>query len=83
MLAYQHLKDFDQSIDCAVEMLSIGYETSPLLILAGISKPTNFFEAEKYLLSSLIELDIALPQKQDAIVGYCKNFIEKWLNQWM
>ena len=47
MLAYQHLKDFDQSIDWTVEMLSIGYETSSLLILAGISKPTNFFEAEK------------------------------------
>lgn len=79
MLAYQHLKDFniDQAVDWAVEMLSIGYETPSLLILAGISKPTNFFEAEKYLLSSLNELDIVLPEKHDAIVAYCRTFIEK------
>lgn len=48
MLAYQYLKDFniDQVIDWAIEMLQKGYETPSLLILAGISKPTNFFEAE-------------------------------------
>lgn len=32
-------------------MLSCGYETQSLLILAGLSKPTYFFEAEKCLLS--------------------------------
>ncbi|HKG06653.1 MAG TPA: hypothetical protein VKB19_09365 [Pedobacter sp.] len=78
-MAYQHLKDFniDQAVDWAVEMLSIGYETPSLLILAGISKPTNFFEAEKYLISSFNELEIALPEKHDAIVAYCRTFIEK------
>jgi hypothetical protein len=71
MLAYQHLKNFDidQAIDWAVEMLSLGYETPSLLILAGISKPTNFFEAEKYLLRSINELGIELPEEHDAIVG--------------
>lgn len=79
ILAYQYLKDFDidQSIDWAVEMLSLGYDTPSLLILAAISKPTNFFEAEKYLLSSFSELGIMLPEKHDAIVRYCKTFIEK------
>lgn len=71
MLAYPYLVSFDidQSIDWAVEMLSLGYETPSLLILAGFSKPTNFFEAEKYLLSSLNEIGIALPGKSDAISG--------------
>jgi len=79
MLAYQYLKEFniDHAIDWALEMLSRGYETPSLVILAGISKPTNFFEAEKYLLASLNELGIVLPEKQDAIVRYCRTFIEK------
>lgn len=79
MVAYQHLKNFniDQAVDWALEMLLRGYESPSLLILAGISKPTNFFEAEKYLLNSLNELGIALPEKQDAIIGYCRTFIEK------
>jgi len=79
ILAYQYLEDFniDQAVDWAQEMLTLGYDTPSLLILAGISKPTNFFEAEKYLLSSLNELGIALPEKHDAIVEYCKTFIEK------
>ncbi|MBT2561173.1 hypothetical protein J7E50_10055 [Pedobacter sp. ISL-68] len=79
MLAYRYLKDFDidQSIDWAVEMLSLGYETPSLMILAGISKPANFFEAEKHLLSSFNELVIVLPEKHEAIVGYCRTFIEK------
>jgi len=79
MLAYRYLKDFDidQSIDWAVEMLSLGYETPSLLILAGISKPANFFETEKYLLSSFNELVIMLPEEYEAIVGYCRTFIEK------
>lgn len=79
MLAYQHLKDFnsDQAVDWALEMISLGYDTPSLLILAGITKPTNFFEAEKYLLSSFIELGITLPEEHDAIVAYCRTFIEK------
>jgi len=79
MLAYRYLKDFDidQSIDWAVDMLSLGYETPSLLILAGISKPANFFEAEKYLLSSFDELGFALPEEHEAIVRYCRTFIEK------
>ncbi|KIO75085.1 hypothetical protein TH53_22865 [Pedobacter lusitanus] len=79
MLAYQHLKDFniDHAVDWALEMLLKGYETPSLLILSGISKPTSFFEAEKYLLNSLKELGIAVPEKQEAIIGYCRNFIEK------
>ena len=79
MLAYKHLKDFniDQAVDWAIEMLLSGYDTPSLIILASISKPTNFFEAEKYLISSLNELDIALPEKDGAIMAYCRSFIEK------
>ena len=79
ILAYKYLQDFniDESIDWAVDMLSLGYETPSLLILAGLSKPTNFFEAENYLLGSLKELKIELPERHEAIIGYCRDFIEK------
>lgn len=79
ILAYQHLKDFniDHTVDWSIEMLSLGYETPSLLILAGISKPTNFFESERFLLASLNELGILLPEKRNAIAGYCRTFIVK------
>lgn len=79
ILAYRELEDFniDLAVDWAVEMLTLGYETPSVLILAGISKPTSFFEAEKYLLNSLNELGIVLPERHEAIIGYCKHFIEE------
>ena len=77
ILAYKQLQGFniDQAVDWAVEMLCLGYETPSILILAGISKPTNFFETEKHLLDSLKELGITLPEKHEAILGYCKYLI--------
>lgn len=77
ILAYKELHDFniDQAVDWAFEMLCLGYETPSILILAGICKPTNFFETEKYLLGSLKELGIAVPEKHEAILGYCKYLI--------
>lgn len=77
ILAYKELQDFsiDQAVDWAGEMLCLGYETPSILILAGISKPANFFETEKYLLESLKELGIKLPEKHEAILGYCKYLI--------
>ena len=79
MLAYQHLRDFnmDEAVDWATEMLMLDYESSSLAILAGLTKPTNFFEAETYLLASLNELNITLPEKHESIVGYCRTYIEK------
>lgn len=79
ILAYRELPNFnmDDSIDWAIEMLELGYDTPSLLMLAGISKPTNFLETEYYLLHSLKELDIQIPNREDAILGYCKYYIEK------
>ena len=77
ILAYKELEDFkmDNSIDWAVEMLQLGYETPSLLILAGISKPTNFFESEKYLIDTINELNLKIPERKEAIFLYCKDII--------
>ncbi|WP_316787706.1 hypothetical protein [Pedobacter frigoris] len=78
-MAYRELQDFnsDQIVDWAIEMLALGHETPSILILAGISKPTNFFETEKYLLDALRELGMLIPERHEAILGYCKYFIEQ------
>jgi hypothetical protein len=79
MLAYKYLKDFniEESIDWAVDMITLGYETPSLLILAGISKPAHFFETEKYLIQALDELGFTIPSKDEALLLYSRLLIEQ------
>jgi hypothetical protein len=79
ILAYKELDDFNMSdsIDWAVDMLGIGYESPSLLILAGLSKPTDLYEAEEYLKGSIKELGLKIPERNVAISQYCKYLIEK------
>src|SRR6188768_4047904 len=79
ILAYRELKNFDfnDAIDWAIEMLLLDYETPSLLILAGLSKPVYSFETENYLLSSLKELNLQIPERHEAILNYCKDFIRE------
>jgi hypothetical protein len=79
ILAYKELDDFnmDDSIDWAVDMLGIGYESPSLLILAGLSKPTDLYEAEEYLKGSIKELGLKIPERNVAIFQYCRYLIEK------
>ena len=79
VLAYKELKIFDMNdaIDWAVDMLTLGYETPSLIILAGISKPTSYYEAEEYLTKSLKELNINVPASEEAVIKYCTYYIEK------
>ena len=83
ILAYKELPDFDmnEAIDWAVDMLTLGYETPSLLILSGLTTPTNFFEAENYLIGSIKELGFIIPERKEAILQYCKSFIEKIVNR--
>ena|SRR2546425_13177268 len=77
ILAYKEIPDFnmDESVDWAIDMISLGYDTPSLLILAGLSKPTNFFETENYLLETLKELSVELPVKEIALRNYYRYFI--------
>ena len=82
ILAYRYLKIFDMNdaIDWAVDMLTLGYETPSLIILAGISKPTTYYEAEGYLTQTLKELNINVPELEEAISKYCSYYITKIAN---
>lgn len=50
--------NMDESIDWAIEQLQLGHETPHLLMLAGMSKPVNYFETAPYLAQALIELHL-------------------------
>lgn len=79
MVAYSDLKSVngDECIDWAIEMLQLGHETPSLLILAGLSKPTNEFEVRDYLKSALRELNLDEKTGDAATLSYCGYYIAK------
>jgi hypothetical protein len=83
ILAYKAIKDFntDECIDWAIKLLELGYETPSLLILAGLDRPTNYFEAINYLEKTLKELDIKPKENEDAIISYCYFYIKQISNR--
>jgi hypothetical protein len=67
----------DDCVDWAIEMLQLGHETPSLLILAGLSKPTDQFEVRNYLKSALDELALAEKTGDDATLSYSSYYINK------
>ncbi|RBL89419.1 hypothetical protein DF182_23155 [Chitinophaga flava] len=71
--------DMDPFIDWAIEMLQFGYDTPQLLILAGLPKPTSFFETIPYVKGALNELRQEQRADDPAIVrltGYIKEIAQ-------
>ena len=62
----------DDVVDWALDMLKLGCENENVLILAGMSKPTSYFELGKYLETALEELKIPSLKGKEAIgsLGY-------------
>jgi len=67
----------DECVDWAIEMLGLGHETENLLILGGLSKPTNYFEATDYLRRALKELALKEKTGDEGIISYSKYYIHK------
>jgi hypothetical protein len=57
-------------VEWAGEMLVQGYDSYSLRILAGLDKFVSTFEAEDYFNRSLKELDLSLPDSENAIRAY-------------
>ena len=55
IVAFSEIPDFntDDCIDWAFEMITLGYENPSVLILAALTKPTNYFETIAYLQAAL------------------------------
>ncbi|MGI4833534.1 MAG: hypothetical protein ACRYFK_08750 [Janthinobacterium lividum] len=69
MLAFAEVPSFryDEAVDWAVDMLMRGYDTPNLLILAGLSKPTNQWEALGYLRAAVRELGLSFEEGEAAM----------------
>jgi hypothetical protein len=80
--AFSEIENFnsDDCIDWAYEMLVLGHYAENLLILAGISKPTHYFEVKEYLKKALNELNIKALEKEAAILSYSTYYIKKIAN---
>lgn len=79
VVAYSDLTDVngDDCVDWAIEMLQLGQETPSLLILAGLTKPTNQFEIRDYLQRALSELELDEKTGDDATLSYSSYYITK------
>ncbi|PDS25229.1 hypothetical protein [Flavobacterium branchiophilum] len=79
IVAYSEIENFnsDDCIDWAYEMLVLEHSSENLLILAGISKPTHYFEVKEYLKKALNELNIKTLEKEEAILSYSTYYIKK------
>jgi hypothetical protein len=67
----------DECVDWAIEMLELGHETESLLVLAGLSKPTNHFETTDYLRRALRELGLDEKTESEGVFSYVKYYIYK------
>lgn len=79
VVAYSDLTNVngDDCVDWAIEMLQLGHETPSLLILAGLTKPTDQFEVRDYLKRALYELELDEKTGDDATLSYSSYYIAK------
>jgi hypothetical protein len=79
VVAFSEVPNFnmDECVDWAIEMISLGYDTPSLLILAGLSKPTNYFETVEYFKKTLNELHLKIKTGNEGVLSYSSYFIEQ------
>jgi hypothetical protein len=79
MLAFAAVPCFryDEAVDWAVDMLVRGYETPNLLILAGLSKPTDQWEALGYLQAAVRELGLSFDDRKAAALRYARYLVSQ------
>lgn len=72
--------DTDECVDWAIEMIFLDHETPSLLTLAGLRKPTNYFEVTDYLPEVLSSLNLTQKRGDEATLSYCSYYIKKIAN---
>lgn len=73
--------DANVAVDWAIAMLELGIATPNVLILAGISQPTSYYEVEPYLHAALRELHLPEKNGDSAIISYCIFSAKKIANK--
>lgn len=67
--------DTNESIDWAIEMMELGYESPTLYMLASFNKPTNYFEVIDYVTDTVKELGLELKSGDDAVLSYASYYV--------
>ncbi len=69
--------DTNESIDWAIEMMELGYESQTLYMLASFNKPTNYFEVIDYVTNTVKELGLEIKKGDNAILSYASYYIHQ------
>lgn len=79
MVAYHEIEVFtaDKCVDWAMEMVESGYDSPHLFMLAGITKPTSYYESIVYLKTALHELSLAEKTGEDAEISCCIYYVHE------
>jgi hypothetical protein len=65
--------------DCvhwAVDLLSQGYESPNLIILAGFTAPLDHFEVQDYTKRAIRELGLDIPKVAAGIIAYARDLVK-------
>jgi len=73
--------NMDDAVDWACEMLMSGYETPTLLILSGLTKPTNYFETSQYVKNTLKELHFRTLSQDESRIANMTYYLLKIVQQ--
>jgi hypothetical protein len=75
VVAFAEIPDFntDECVDWAFEMVALGYDTPSLLILAGLNRPSSYFQTIEYFNKTLAAAD--------NIESIVKETAEQWLTK--
>ncbi len=60
-------------VDWAVDLLSQGYESLNLIILAGFTPPLDHFEVQDYARRAIKELNLDIPKGVAGIIAYARD----------
>jgi hypothetical protein len=72
--------DTDESVDWAIEMMELGYESPTLFMLASFTKPTNYFEVIGFLKDTIEELGLEMKSGEDATLSYASYYVHQIAN---
>jgi hypothetical protein len=79
VVAFAEIPDFntDECVDWAFEMVALGYDTPSLLILAGLNRPSSYFQTIEYFNKTLAELKLRAKSGKEATLSYSIYLIKK------
>jgi hypothetical protein len=69
--------DINESIDWAIEMMELGYESPTLYMLASFSKPANYFEIINYVRDAVLELGLELKFGEEASLSFASYYVNQ------